>query len=232
MTLCFDSSRRGTEFPSYLPGLVNTQVGKWRLDFLCDHNKCTLSLQGSQKLGDFHLSHKQTSGVYYLPSALWPQGIAEKQNKNRHTAFMEFWVLPATEPCRDAIPTVEVVGISCVLGHYLMTRLLQRTAGYNWSSTAIFIICDTVLVAGLEQLRALPGLTVLLPSTHQTLASSLRSATHCLPKGAFSDWKYAVLTIPSATLHQCEWELGDQCLSLCPEKGDSEEQTSWDLRRS
>lgn len=157
MTLCFDSSRRGTEFPSYLPGLVNTQVGKWRLDFLCDHNKCTLSLQGSQKLGDFHLSHKQTSGVYYLPSALWPQGIAEKQNKNRHTAFMEFWVLPATEPCRDAIPTVEVVGISCVLGHYLMTRLLQQIAGYNWSSKAIFIICDTVLVAGLEQLWALLG---------------------------------------------------------------------------
>ena len=145
---------------------------------------------------------------------------------------MEFWVLPDTKPCRDAVPTVEVTGISLVLGHYLMTRFLQRTAGYNWSSKAIFIICDTVLVAGLEQLQALPRLTVLLPSTHQALASSPRSASHCLPKAAFSDWKYVVLIIPSATLHQCEWEMGDQCLSLCPEKGDSEEQTSWDLGRS
>ena len=95
--------------------------------------------------------------------------------------------------------------------------------GFVSSSKAIFIICDTVLVAALEQLQALPRLTVLLPSTHQALASSPRSATY---------WKYAVLTIPSATLHQCKWELGDQCFSLCPEKGDSEEQTSWDLGRS
>lgn len=70
---------------------------------------------------------------------------------------MEFWALPDTEPCRGAAPPVEVTGVSCVLGRYLMTRFLQWRAGYNWSLKAIFIIWDTVLVAGLEQLRHFLG---------------------------------------------------------------------------
>lgn len=131
--------------------LVNTQVGKWRLDFFCDHNKCTLSLQGSQKLGDFHLSHKQTSGVYYLPSALWPQGIAEKQKQQKQTHSLH-GVLSST-----SYRTLSWCNPTCWGGRnfpnfwtHSMTRLLQWTAGYNWSSKAIFIICDTVLVAGLS----------------------------------------------------------------------------------
>ena len=101
-----------------------------------------------------------------------------------------------------------------------MTRFLQQTADYNRFSRAILITRDKATAAVLEKLRALPQLPALSHPEHPRLLYTLPPTA--FPKGAFSGCKCGALTIPGSISGDGSWATN----ALCPQREDSEEQTS------